>query len=64
MIAPVEEGTYVHASLIVILTYRYSCHDDVVDDASERERFLIIIALWKNKIAVLVGDFYCLKDCY
>ena len=57
MIAPVEEGTYIAASLIELLHTATLVHDDVVDDASERRGFLSINALWKNKIAVLVGDF-------
>ena len=57
MIAPVEEGTYIAASLIELLHTATLVHDDVVEDASERRGFLSINALWKNKIAVLVGDF-------
>ena len=57
MIAPVEEGTYIAASLIELLHTATLVHDDVIDDASERRGFLSINALWKNKIAVLVGDF-------
>ena len=57
MIAPIEEGTYIAASLIELLHTATLVHDDVVDDASERRGFLSINALWKNKIAVLVGDF-------
>ncbi|MBH18941.1 MAG: polyprenyl synthetase [Crocinitomicaceae bacterium] len=57
MIAPVEEGTYIAASLIELLHTATLVHDDVVDDASERRGFLSFNALWKNKIAVLVGDF-------
>ena len=57
MIAPIEDGTYIAASLIELLHTATLVHDDVVDDASERRGFLSINALWKNKIAVLVGDF-------
>ena len=54
----ISEGTY-HCS-IINRTFTYTAtlvHDDVVDDASERRGFLSINALWKNKIAVLVGDY-------
>ena len=57
MLGPVNEGTYIAASLIELLHTATLVHDDVVDDASERIGFLSINALWKNKIAVLVGDF-------
>ena len=36
-------------------------HDDVVDDSMERRGFFSINALWKNKIAVLIGDFFALS---
>ena len=57
MLGPVKEGTYLAASLIELLHTATLVHDDVVDDASERRGFLSINALWKNKIAVLVGDY-------
>ena len=57
MLGAVNEGTYIAASLIELLHTATLVHDDVVDDASERRGFLSINALWKNKIAVLVGDF-------
>lgn len=57
MLGSVNEGTYIAASLIELLHTATLVHDDVVDDASERRGFLSINALWKNKIAVLVGDF-------
>ena len=53
----ISEGTYIAASLIELLHTATLVHDDVVDDASERRGFLSINALWKNKIAVLVGDY-------
>lgn len=49
--------TYVAASLIELLHTATLVHDDVVDDAYERRGFFSINALWKNKIAVLVGDY-------
>lgn len=53
----VTESTYVAASLIELLHTATLVHDDVVDDAHMRRGFFSINALWKNKIAVLVGDF-------
>ena len=51
------ESTYVGASLIELLHTASLVHDDVVDDANYRRNFFSINALWKNKIAVLVGDY-------
>lgn len=53
----VSETTYRGASLIELLHTATLVHDDVVDDAYERRGFFSINALWKNKIAVLVGDY-------
>jgi octaprenyl-diphosphate synthase len=53
----VGEKTYVAASLIELLHTATLVHDDVVDDAHLRRGFFSINALWKNKIAVLVGDY-------
>ncbi len=52
-----NEKTYRAASLIELLHTATLVHDDVVDDSNERRGFFSINALWKNKIAVLVGDF-------
>jgi octaprenyl-diphosphate synthase len=49
--------TYRAASLIELLHTATLIHDDVVDDSNERRGFFSINALWKNKIAVLVGDY-------
>ncbi len=49
--------THVAASLIELLHTMTLVHDDVVDDAYMRRGFFSINAIWKNKIAVLVGDF-------
>ena len=49
--------TYRAASLIELLHTATLVHDDVVDDSFERRGFFSINALWKNKIAVLVGDY-------
>ena len=53
----VNESTYTAASLIELLHTATLVHDDVVDDSNMRRGFFSINALWKNKIAVLVGDF-------
>ena len=53
----VEDKTYRAASLIELLHTATLVHDDVVDDANERRGFFSVNALWKNKIAVLVGDY-------
>lgn len=61
MCGEVTESTYVAASLVELLHTATLVHDDVVDDAYERRGFFSINALWKNKIAVLVGDFLLSK---
>jgi len=53
----ISESTYRGAALIELLHTATLVHDDVVDDASYRRGFFSINALWKNKIAVLVGDY-------
>ncbi len=53
----VNDSTYTAASLIELLHTATLVHDDVVDDAHLRRGFFSINALWKNKVAVLVGDF-------
>lgn len=53
----IRDSTYVAASLIELLHTATLVHDDVVDDAYERRGFFSVNALWKNKIAVLVGDY-------
>ncbi|MCH2214682.1 MAG: polyprenyl synthetase family protein [Flavobacteriales bacterium] len=53
----INDSTYVAASLIELLHTATLVHDDVVDDANLRRGFFSVNALWKNKIAVLVGDF-------
>ncbi|MEY2950238.1 MAG: polyprenyl synthetase family protein [Saprospiraceae bacterium] len=57
MIDKVQEGTHRAASLIELLHTATLVHDDVVDDSLIRRGFFSINALWKNKIAVLVGDY-------
>jgi octaprenyl-diphosphate synthase len=53
----ISEATYRGAALIELLHTATLVHDDVVDDANYRRGFFSINALWKNKIAVLVGDY-------
>jgi len=53
----ISNSTYNAASLIELLHTATLVHDDVVDDAILRRGFFSINALWKNKIAVLVGDY-------
>ncbi|WP_115867385.1 polyprenyl synthetase family protein [Marinoscillum furvescens] len=53
----IKEPTYRGASLIELLHTATLVHDDVVDDSHYRRGFFSVNALWKNKIAVLVGDF-------
>lgn len=53
----INDDTYTAASLIELLHTATLVHDDVVDDASHRRGFFSLNALWKNKIAVLVGDY-------
>jgi len=57
----INERTYRGASLIELLHTATLVHDDVVDDSDMRRGFFSINALWKNKIAVLVGDFLLSK---
>jgi len=52
-----EENTYRAASMIELLHTATLVHDDVIDEANFRRGYFSINALWKNKIAVLVGDF-------
>lgn len=53
----INDSTYRAASLIELLHTATLVHDDIVDDSYERRGFFSINALWKNKIAVLVGDY-------
>ena len=53
----INEATHRGAALIELLHTATLVHDDVVDDSNYRRGFFSINALWKNKIAVLVGDF-------
>jgi octaprenyl-diphosphate synthase len=53
----INESTFRGASLIELLHTATLVHDDVVDEANYRRGFFSVNALWKNKVAVLVGDF-------
>lgn len=57
----VNESTYRGASLIELMHTATLVHDDVVDDSNMRRGFFSVNALWKNKIAVLVGDYFLSK---
>lgn len=61
MLGEINDRTYQAASMIELLHTATLVHDDVVDDANERRGFYSVNALWKNKIAVLVGDFFLSK---
>lgn len=57
----VNESSYRAAALVEVLHTATLVHDDVVDEAYERRNFFSINALWKNKVAVLVGDYLLSK---
>ena len=61
MFGDITEKTYRAAALIELLHTATLVHDDVVDESLERRGFFSINALWKNKIAVLVGDYLLSK---
>ena len=61
MLGEVSDKTYDAANLVELLHTASLVHDDVVDDANERRGFFSVNALWKNKIAVLVGDYMLSK---
>ena len=57
----VNERSYRGAAIIELMHTATLVHDDVVDDSNQRRGFFSINALWKNKIAVLVGDYLLSK---
>lgn len=57
----ITERTYRGASVIELIHTATLVHDDVVDDSNQRRGFFSVNALWKNKIAVLVGDYLLSK---
>ena len=61
MLGEITPKTYDAAILVELLHTATLVHDDVVDDANERRGYFSINALWKNKIAVLVGDYMLSK---
>ncbi len=62
LIGKVNEKTYRGASMIELIHTATLVHDDVVDESFKRRNFFSINALWKNKIAVLVGDYLLSKS--
>lgn len=57
----ISERTYRGASVIELIHTATLVHDDVVDDSNRRRGFFSVNALWKNKIAVLIGDYLLSK---
>ncbi len=57
----VNDRTYRGAAVIELIHTATLLHDDVVDDSNRRRGFFSVNALWKNKIAVLIGDFLLSK---
>jgi octaprenyl-diphosphate synthase len=57
----INESTYRAAALVELLHTATLVHDDVVDESFERRGFFSVNAIWKNKIAVLVGDYLLSK---
>ncbi len=61
LVGSVHEKTFRGASMIELIHTATLVHDDVVDESFKRRNFFSINALWKNKIAVLVGDYLLSK---
>ncbi|QNL50852.1 polyprenyl synthetase family protein [Olivibacter sp. SDN3] len=57
----INESTHRGAALVELVHTATLVHDDVVDNSYQRRGFFSVNALWKNKIAVLVGDFLLSK---
>jgi octaprenyl-diphosphate synthase len=62
LVGEVNDKTYRGASMIELIHTATLVHDDVVDESFKRRNFFSINALWKNKIAVLVGDYLLSKS--
>jgi octaprenyl-diphosphate synthase len=62
MLGTINDKTYRAASLIELIHTATLVHDDVVDESYMRRGFFSINALWKNKVAVLVGDYLLSKS--
>jgi octaprenyl-diphosphate synthase len=60
----VTEATFRGAALIELVHTASLVHDDVVDNSNYRRGFFSVNALWKNKIAVLVGDFLLTRGLF
>jgi len=63
LMGAVNESTYIAATCVELGHTSTLVHDDVIDDSNERRGFFSIKALWKNRIAVLVGD-YLVSRCF
>lgn len=61
LLGKTNDRTYRAASVIELIHTATLVHDDIVDDSNKRRGFFSINALWKNKIAVLVGDYLLSK---
>ncbi len=61
LLGEINDSTYTAASMVELLHTGTLVHDDVVDDSDKRRGFFSINALWKNKAAVLVGDYFLSK---
>ncbi len=57
MIGKITDSTYTAASLIELMHTATLVHDDVVDDSNERRGVFSVKAIWKSKVAVLLGDY-------
>ena len=61
MMGRINESSYTSAAMIELLHTASLVHDDVVDESYERRGFFSINALWRSKLAVLVGDYLLAK---
>ena len=57
----INDSSYTAATMVELLHTATLVHDDVVDESERRRGFFSINALWKNKVAVLVGDYFLSK---
>jgi octaprenyl-diphosphate synthase len=62
MLGPIRKKTYHTASLIELIHTATLVHDDVIDNSNLRRGYFSINAIWKNKIAVLIGDYLISKS--
>lgn len=62
LVGEITEKTHRGAAMIELIHTATLVHDDVVDESFKRRGFFSINALWKNKIAVLVGDYLLSKS--